>query len=159
MPQSARPNPSREKPVAERLPYARLVDDITVETRDARLMQVIRLRGLPFETADTDELNYRKVVRETMLRAIADPRFAIYHHIVRRTTQPAHEGVFDDAFSRDLDQAWRTRLSQRSLFVNELYLTLIRRPLQGQVGFLEGMVQTLRGAGDAQGEGRDGGDR
>ena len=45
--------------------------------------------GFPFETADTDELNYRKSVRETMLRGVANSRFALYHHIVRRETLAA----------------------------------------------------------------------
>ena len=39
--------------------------------RDGLLLQFLYLEGLNFETADTDELNYRKTVRETMLRAVA----------------------------------------------------------------------------------------
>ncbi len=46
------------------------VDDATLATRDGRLIQVLQLAGLPFETADTDELNYRKTVRDTMLRGV-----------------------------------------------------------------------------------------
>ncbi|MBC7768933.1 MAG: VirB4 family type IV secretion/conjugal transfer ATPase [Phycisphaerales bacterium] len=148
MPTSKRPDPRREKPAGARLPYARLIDDSTIETRDGRLMQTLRLRGLPFETADTDELNYRKSVRETMLRSLADPRFAIYHHVVRRCVQAEHTGVFDDAFSQELDNAWRRRLGARKLYVNDLYLTLIRRPLGGKVGLLDGLVRTFRGASD-----------
>ena len=66
------------------LPYARHVDDHTIETRDGLLMQVIHLRGLLFETADTDEINYRKRLRDAMLQSIGSSRFALYHHIVRR---------------------------------------------------------------------------
>ena len=40
-----RPNPKREKPAGARLPYARHVDDATLETRDGRLMQVLHLAG------------------------------------------------------------------------------------------------------------------
>ena len=47
-------------------------------------MQVIHLRGLLFETADTDEINYRKRLRDAMLQSIGSSRFALYHHIVRR---------------------------------------------------------------------------
>lgn len=144
----SRPDPRREKAAGARLPYARLVDGATIETRDQRLMQVLRLRGLPFETADTDELNYRKGSRETMLRAIADPRFALYHHVVRRAVGVTTTGVFDDAFSRALDDAWRRRLGARKLYINDLYITLIRRPLEGKVGMLEGLVRGLRGVAD-----------
>ena len=75
---------SREKAAGAHLPYARHVDDHTIESRDGLLMQTIHLRGLLFETADTDELNYRKALRDAMLQAIGSSRFALYHHVVRR---------------------------------------------------------------------------
>ena len=81
---TVRPDERREQAAGGRLPYARHVDDATIETRDGRLLQVLHLAGYPFETADTDELNYRKQVRETMLRGVASSRFALYHHVIRR---------------------------------------------------------------------------
>jgi len=142
------PDPRREQPAGARLPYARHVDDATLETRDGRLMQILHLRGFPFETADTDELNYRKSVRETMLRGVANSRFALYHHIVRREVEAELSGQFDDPFCRYLDQAWRTRLDTRKLYVNDLFLTLVRRPMQGRVGLLQSTLLALRGASD-----------
>jgi type IV secretion system protein VirB4 len=142
------PDPRREQPAGGRLPYARHVDDTTLATRDSRLLQVIKLEGLPFETADTQELNYRKTVRETMLRGIANSRFALYHHVVRREVQPQLGGAFPDDFSRGLDQAWRERLATRRLYVNDLFLTLVRRPLQGRAGLFTGAFDGLRGASD-----------
>ena len=144
------PDPKKEKPAGARLPYARHVDDATIETRDGRLMQVLHLAGFPFETADTDELNYRKSVRETMLRGVANSRFALYHHIVRREAAPQMSGAFADPFSRSLDESWRAKLDGRKLYTNDLFLTLVRRRLQGRVGFLEDMLSSLRGAGDRQ---------
>jgi len=145
-----RPDPRREQPAGARLPYAAHIDDATIATRDGRLMQVIQLRGLPSETADTEELNYRKSVRETMLRGIANSHFALYHHIVRREVAPELTGDFSNTFSRALDDAWRGRLATRKLYVNELFLTLVRRPLQGRVGLLAGALRMARGAGDAR---------
>ena len=143
-----RPNARREKSAGERLPYARHVDDATIETRDGRLLQVLRLAGLPAETADTEDLNYRKSGRETMLRGIAKSHFALYHHIVRREIEPEFTGVFENPFSRSLEEAWRARLLSRKLYVNELFLTVVRRPLQGRVGFLQNVFRTVRGVGD-----------
>ena len=60
----------REATAASHLPYAAQLDDHTIVTRDGLLLQLIQLRGLLFETADTDELNYRKRLREMMLQAI-----------------------------------------------------------------------------------------
>jgi type IV secretion system protein VirB4 len=142
------PDPKGEQRAGVHLPYARHIDDATLATRDGRLLQVIKLSGFSFETADSEELNYRKTVRETMLRGVASSRFALYHHIVRRAVQPALGGEFPDAFSGALDAEWRGRLKTRRLHVNDLFLTLVRRPLQGHVGLLAGVLGGLRGASD-----------
>ena len=149
-PKARRAPPEREASAGARLPYARHVDDVTIATRDGMLMQVIRLAGLPFETADTDEINYRKALRDGALRALASSRFAIYHHVIRREVAPVMEGEFNDDFSRTLDDAWRERLGAKKLYVNELYLTLVRRPLQGRGGLAEGILRAVTGARPAQ---------
>ncbi len=128
---------AREQTAGTHLPYARHVDDVTIETRDGLLMQTIRLGGLLFETADTDELNYRAALRDAMLRTVGSSRFAIYHHVVRRKAETALEGRFPDEFSRQLDARWRERLAAREMYVNELFLTIVRRPLQGRIGLLD----------------------
>jgi type IV secretion system protein VirB4 len=96
----------REASVGKFLPYARHVNEHTIETRDGMLMQFVRLRGFLFETADTDELNYRKQLRDTMLQAVGSPRFAVYHHLVRRRVEPSLAGEYPDDFSRALNNAW-----------------------------------------------------
>jgi type IV secretion system protein VirB4 len=125
---------AREKGAGFHLPYASQIDDHTIITRDQLMMQTIALRGLLFETADTGELNYRKVLRDTMLQTIGSSRFALYHHIIRRRVDTALVADFPDAFSSQLDARWRERLQAKQLYVNELYLTLVRRPLQGRIG-------------------------
>jgi type IV secretion system protein VirB4 len=124
----------RERAAGFHLPYARHVDDATIETRDGLLLQTLSLRGLLFETADTSELNYRKDLRDAMLQAIGSSRFALYHHIVRRRVDVGLDAVFPDSFSQKLDTRWRRRLETKQLYINDLYLTLIRRPLQGRLG-------------------------
>lgn len=127
----------REKSAGSHLPYARHVDDVTLETRDGLLMQTIRLGGLLFETADTDELNYRAELRDATLKAIGSSRFAVYHHVVRRRAEATLDARFPDEFSRLLDQRWRDRLASREMYVNELFLTIVRRPMQGRTGLLD----------------------
>ena len=139
----------REKPAGHHLPYARHVDDHTIETRDGLLMQTLHLRGLLFETADTEEINYRKRLRDAMLQSIGSSRFALYHHIVRRRIDVDLAADHRDDFSRRLDAAWRARLATKKLYVNELFLTLVRRPLQGRIGLLDGLRGKL-GRGDVE---------
>ena len=147
----------KEARIGDRLPYARHLDDITLVTRDGLLVQVLKVEGFPFETADDAELNYRKQLRDTLFRSAANSRLAIYHHVVRRAVRPVIEGLPEDGFCRDLSQAWRESLEQRQLFVNDLYLTLVRRPLQGKAGWLERLARPApnRGQGDLQQELRE----
>jgi type IV secretion system protein VirB4 len=132
---------AREQPSGKHLPYARHIDDHTIETRDGLLMQVIQVRGLLFETADTDEINYRKRLRDAALQAIGSSRYAVYHHIIRREAEVSLGADYQDEFTRRLDAAWRSRLLSRRLYVNDLLLTIVRRPLQGKVGAADRILQ------------------
>ncbi|MGQ0534169.1 MAG: VirB4 family type IV secretion/conjugal transfer ATPase [Caulobacteraceae bacterium] len=126
----------REKGIADMLPYVRHVDDATLLTRDGSLMQVIKIDGMAFETADSDDLNYRKNVRNTMLRAIASSRLSLYHHVVRRRVSAEVSGAIDTPFANTLDVDWRQRMAERRLYVNDLYITLLRKPAPLRSGLL-----------------------
>lgn len=127
----------REARAGDRLPYAALWNDHTLLLRDGALMQSIAVAGLPFETSDADQLNHMLAVREVMLRSALDARFVLYHHIIRRKVVVDLPGDFPDPFSRELDRQWQARLGQRQLFVNEQFLTLVRRPPRGKTGWPE----------------------
>ncbi len=142
---------AKEQSAGLHLPYARHVDDVTLQTRDGLLLQTIRLGGLLFETADTDELNYRAHLRDAMLRSVGSSRFAIYHHVVRRRAEALLEADFPDAFSRKLDARWRERLATREMYVNELFVTIVRRPMPGRIGLLDRMREfASRSTGDSK---------
>ena len=127
----------REQRAGDRLPYARHLDDHTIALRDGALMQCIHLEGFAFETADTDELNHRQTIRDVSLRAIGNSRFAVYHHVVRRRVSVGLDGAFADPVCADLNDRWQARLASRQLFVNDLFLTIFRRPPEGKVGWAE----------------------
>lgn len=126
-----------EAPAGAHLPYARHIDEFTIQTRDGYLMQTFRLGGLLFETADSQELNYRAELRDAMLRAIGSSRYALYHHLVRRKIDPALDAAWPDDFSEKLDERWRAKLARKQLYVNEMFLTIVRRPPQHRKGFAD----------------------
>ena len=132
---------------ASRLPYRAQIDDRTILLRDGRLMQVIQLDGLLFETADTEELNYRKSLRDAALRALGSSHFALYQHVIRRRVDPVLEGQFPDPFSADLDRAWSQRLKRKALFHNDIFLTIIRRPRPGGAGAAQNLARRFLGGG------------
>lgn len=141
---------AREASAGRHLPYAAQIDDHTVHLRGGMLCQVLHLGGLLFETADTDELNYRKGLRDAMLQAIGTSRFAVYHHVIRRRTAPLVEAAFPDDFSTRLDAAWRARLGARELYTNELFLTVVRRPLAGRLGLVDRLASLVRKGASAR---------
>ncbi len=126
----------REKAIADMLPYVRHVDGVTLLGRDGSLFQVIKIDGLAFETADGHDLNYRKGVRNTMLRSIASSRLTLYHHVVRRRVSAEAPGAIDVPIANDLDAQWRQRIAERRLYVNDLYITLLRKPAPIRTGLL-----------------------
>lgn len=126
----------REQRAGARLPYASHADGATLLLRDGAVMQSLHLTGLAFETADTEELNHRQTVRDTMLRAINNHQFTLYHHIVRRRVSPDLQGDFADPVTSGIDRLWRARMGEKRLFVNELFLTLVYRPQSGKRGLL-----------------------
>jgi type IV secretory pathway VirB4 component len=131
----------REAKVGGRLPYLGHLDEVTLQTRDGLLLQTLHLAGFPSETAPDEELNYRKAIRETVLRGAASSRLAIYHHVIRRRVTPAFPDAPEEGFCARLDAGWRERLAGRRLYVNDIFLTLVRRPLQGGAGILERLVK------------------
>jgi type IV secretion system protein VirB4 len=140
---------TREASVGDHLPYAAQVDPHTIVTRNGLAMQVIRLRGLAFETIEAVQLEARKAARDAMLQAISSARFALVHHVVRHAIAPTLDGQFGDPFSAELDKAWRERLAVRRLFMNDLYLTLLIRPPRGRAGIAERMLSLFGGGREA----------
>lgn len=127
----------------DRLPYAGHLDDETLLTRSGDLVQMIRLEGYPFETADSETLNYLHAVRDVMFRAIAGSQLMLYAHVIRRRVATELVQRQPEGFARDLDRAWKARLAGRRIFVNDLVLTLVRRTPVGKVGFLERVATRL----------------
>lgn len=135
---------AKEAPAGERLPYARLVDENVLLLRDGSLMGALQVPGLLFETEDTDALNAHAQTREVMLRSNLDARFVMYHHVIRRRVSVELEASFDDPLSAHIDRRWREKLSSGSLFVNDQFVTLVRRPARGKAGLAERMGKLLR---------------
>ena len=128
---------AKEALVGDRLPYERLIDESTVLLRDGSVMSAIQVPGLLFETEDSDALNAHAATREVMLRSTLDARFVLYHHVIRRRVEVELDAEFPDPLSRHIDARWRERLAGGSLFINDQFVTLIRRPARGKTGLPE----------------------
>ena len=128
---------AKEARAGDRLPYLRMVDDSTMLLRDGSVMVSIQVPGLLFETEDSEALNAHAATREVMLRSTLDSRFVMYHHVIRRRVEVELESEFADPLAAHIDARWRQRLAGGSLFINDQFITLIRRPARGKAGLAE----------------------
>lgn len=137
----------KEVLAGDRLPYLALVDENVVLLRDGSVMLSLMVPGLAFETADTDELNAHVATREVLLRSSLDARFVLYHHVIRRRVEIEMEGHFDDPLSAHIDARWRQRTSSGALYVNDQFITLVRRPARGKAGWADKLARMMKRGG------------
>jgi len=135
---------AKEARAGDRLPYLRLIDESTLLLRDGSVMTAIQVPGLLFETEDSEALNAHAATREVVLRSTLDARFVLYHHVIRRRVSVDLEADFPDPISRHIDACWRDRLGSGQLFVNDQFITLIRRPARGKAGLVERVGKKFR---------------
>jgi len=144
---------TREAKAGDRLPYSQAYDEHTLILRDGALMQCLHLEGFAFETAETDDLNHRQQMRDAALKAVAGSRFVIHHLILRRRVAVDLSADYADPVCAEIDRRWRARIEARRLFVNSLFVSLIRRPPKGKAGWAERVGGLFsRGLGPAERE-------
>lgn len=133
----------REDNVAQFVPYTRHIDSQTLKTKQGHFLKIIKLEGIPFETADQVDLNQKKNVRATMLKAISDSRFAVYQHTIRREVKDTQDSFFENDFCKNLDDAYQSRMDSKRMFINEQYLTIIRRPSNSRIGLFTELTHLI----------------
>lgn len=141
----------RELPVSSKIPYSRHVSPTIVSTEDGMLMSILKLDGYAFETADISEINAKILARNDLIRTLGSSRFALYTHIIRREVSPEIPSTFDNDFCRELDERYQASLQKRRMFVNEVYVTIVRRELQGHVGTFDVIAKKVLGKKTADG--------
>ena len=124
----------REMPAAFRIPYRVQLSPHVVRTEAGDYVQVFRLDGASFETADDEVLNNWHERLNVLWRNIAAPNVALWMHVIRRrervgSTRPDASAAAD--FAERLSTRYQARLSTETLMVNELYLSVAYRPIAG----------------------------
>jgi type IV secretion system protein VirB4 len=121
----------RESPSAQRVPYTAHVAPAVVCTTQGDYVQVFRLDGASFESADDEVLNNWHERLNVLWRNIASPQVALWTHIVRRRSRDVPVGGEGSPFANALAAKYCERLSQETLMVNEIYLSVVYRPVSG----------------------------
>lgn len=121
----------RELPAARQIPYTAHVADSLIRTQAGDYVQAFRLGGASFESADDDELNNWHERLNVTWRNIASPNVALWAHILRRRECAIPGSASASGFAGRLARKYRERLASETLMINELYLSLVYRPVAG----------------------------
>lgn len=103
----------------------------TIITKKDWLLKVIKLNGFSFETADDEDVDIRKSMRNQIFKSMASGSIGLYFHIIRRR-QNIFDGNFageylDNFFIDSVNSKWTEVQKKNKGFVNELYITVIRK--------------------------------
>ncbi len=112
------------------LPYQFHLDEKTILLSDQRIMQVIKVSGYSFETADDEDLDIQKSIRNRLFRGVSSGSYRLYYHIVRTKKDPFAKNFgltkSKNLFVNTLNDMWRDKYSKRQPFVNDIYITVIK---------------------------------
>jgi type IV secretion system protein VirB4 len=117
----------REISAATFIPYEHHWDKETIITKDKQLLQIIKIDGFSFETADDDVVDMKKMVRNSLYKSMADGTFSMWFHMVRRRQASYPEGNLPTGFAKYMDDKWRKKHHTRQAYINELYISVIRK--------------------------------
>jgi type IV secretion system protein VirB4 len=142
----------RERPTACRIPYTAHITPHVVRTEAGDYVQTFQLAGASFESADDEVLNNWHERLNVLWRNIASANVALWVHLVRRRepTLAADEAV--DDFAGRLAAKYRAKLSTQTLMVNELYLSVVYKPV---IGAAPGLLAKWLSGGSSTGPATD----
>src|ERR1700736_4610131 len=123
----------REFLSASQIPYTAQASEHVIRTKWGDYVQVFKLSGASFESADDGELNNWHERLAIALRNVASPNVALWAHVIRRRERSYPEGEFEQGFAADLNAHYKERLSGERLMVNELFLSVVYRSTTGVV--------------------------
>ncbi len=121
----------REQAVASHIPYSAHVAETLLKTSGGDFVQAFRLGGASFESADDDQLNNWHERLNVTWRNIASANVSLWVHVIRRRERFAGEPVTDQGFAGRLAEKYQRRLATETLMVNDLYLSVVYRPVAG----------------------------
>lgn len=139
----------RELPASTRLPYRAQVTPHILRTEAGDYVQCLKLGGASFESADDAVLNNWHERLNVLWRNIASPNTALWAHVVRRRVTPESSPDRNEGFAEQLAAKYQALLGREVLMVNDLYLSVVYRPVAGAApGLLSRLV--ARGQASAQ---------
>lgn len=144
---------SPDTPISEFIPFSTHVSPTVLKTTGGDFLLTWRLDGLPFVGREEWDIEHKHNAFNRMLQTLRAPDFtnvAFWVHDVRRRRRVSDASQFQDTFNQSLSDAYFKALSAQKLMQNELYLTMIYRPVVAGKRFVEKSTDTSRLASEQQ---------
>jgi type IV secretion system protein VirB4 len=136
-----------DTPISEFIPFSTHVSPTVLKTTGGDFFLTWRLDGLPFVGREEWDIEHKHNAFNRMLQTLRAPDFtnvACWVHDVRRRRRVIDASRFQDTFNQSLSDAYFNALSAQKLMQNELYLTMIYRPVVAGKRFVEKSTDTSR---------------
>ncbi|HVI55562.1 MAG TPA: VirB4 family type IV secretion/conjugal transfer ATPase [Luteibacter sp.] len=136
-----------DAPISTHIALSTHVSPSVVKTRGGDFLLTWRLGGLPFVGREEWELEHRHNSFNRMLQTLRAPDYtnvAFWVHDIRRRRGIRNKAKFGEAFNQTLSDAYYEALSTQKLMQNELYLTMIYRPIVQGKAFAEKSADVSR---------------
>ncbi|GAA0909108.1 VirB4 family type IV secretion/conjugal transfer ATPase [Rothia nasimurium] len=121
-----------DAPISTHITLSAHVSPSVVKTTGGDYLLTWRLEGLPFVGREEWELEHRHNTFNRMLQTLRAPDYtnvAFWVHDIRRRRGIRDKSKFGQAFNQELSDAYYSSLASQKLMQNELYLTMIYRPI------------------------------
>jgi len=147
----------QEKSVSHFIPYKAHWNKNTIITKDNSLLQVMKVGGFSFETADDEDLDIRKTVRNSLLKNMSSGNIVLYFHTVRRRKSMIQQnteydvdptGRISQDFISYLSRQWHDKRKNSDSYFNELYISILYRPDKQGAAFVEYLLNKIRQKSD-----------
>src|SRR5579872_1104396 len=91
------------------IPYQHHWDKETILTRREEFLQIVKIEGFSFETADDEDVDMKKMVRNSLFKSMADGNYAVWFHLTRSRQSAYPGGKYPPGFAAEVDQLWREK--------------------------------------------------
>lgn len=139
---------SKERTSSDYIPYYLHCNDETILLKDNSLLKVIKIGGFAFETADDEDIDIKKAARNNLLKGMASGNFALWFHTIRRREEAYPGGDYTNVFARRLNKEWKDRHTGDRSFVNEHYISIVRKEDTAGIAKIGNMFKKLRDKAD-----------
>ena len=129
-----------EKSFSQMIPYTYHYDDNTILTKDNQFISVIKLDGFSFQTADDDDVDNKKNLRNNLFKSLTADGLSICVHTIRKRHSAFPAGEFDNIFTKMLNDQWRQKHGPARSFINEYYVSVIKQGPKKTASMLNGIM-------------------